>query len=162
MADFFNHTESDLLPTCWPLNECSQCLTQGLCSWCPMVSGLRPPSLRSANMVAKTFACVPNTHRVPVLAPFFDPEICPLWSERYELRTLPTGCNVSTITFLTGVISAMSTLVAVGLVVASMLATRAVNRRWRARTAGWWRIWRKMRYDHEQRRIADESSPLLE
>jgi len=60
--------------------------------------------------------CVPNTSKIQILAPIGNPDICPLWSERWELRTRPLGCHISTITFLTCIVSVLSTFVVILLI----------------------------------------------
>ncbi|KAK0747894.1 hypothetical protein B0T21DRAFT_406460 [Apiosordaria backusii] len=95
----------DHLRRCWRQQSCSPCLAQDACSWCPF-----------------TQSCTPNTHTLPLLAPISQPDICPHWSERWEVRSRPFGCHVSTITALSVIISILSTillgvLVWVGIVV---------------------------------------------
>ncbi|EGY23074.1 uncharacterized protein VDAG_04512 [Verticillium dahliae VdLs.17] len=79
---------------CWRNAECHKCLSEPQCGWCPL-----------------TWACVPNSYPIPLLAPAYDEGICPYREERWEMRTRPLGCQVSTVTGLTGVISIASTLV---------------------------------------------------
>ncbi|KAK1705564.1 hypothetical protein BDP67DRAFT_583090 [Colletotrichum lupini] len=81
---------------CWNHQDCKVCLAENECSWCPMTS-----------------ACVPNSYAIPLLAPAYDENICPHWAERWELRTKPLGCQVSTITSLTSIISIVSTFIVV-------------------------------------------------
>jgi len=71
----------------------------------------------------------------------FNPDVCPWWSERWELRTRPLGCNVSTLTFLTSIVTILSTLFAIGVLVGSIVVLKLVRIRWRARTDGWWKFW---------------------
>jgi hypothetical protein len=47
----------------------------------------------------QTSACIPTDSSVPILAPIHG-NICPDEHERWELRTRPLGCNVSTRNFL--------------------------------------------------------------
>ncbi|KAK3942176.1 hypothetical protein QBC46DRAFT_406639 [Diplogelasinospora grovesii] len=72
---------------CWKQQNCGDCLGEYDRSWCPFL-----------------------------LAPAYDDDVCPHWAERWEIRTHPFGCQVSTITSLTGIISILSTLVFVLLV----------------------------------------------
>lgn len=45
-----------------------------------------------------------------MLAPFYNENICPSSEERYELRTQPLGCKVSTYTSVAVVVSVASVL----------------------------------------------------
>lgn len=49
----------------------------------------------------------------PLLTPIRYDSICALRSERFELRTSGLGCQVSTITFLTSIVTIFSTLLGV-------------------------------------------------
>ncbi|PSS27930.1 hypothetical protein M430DRAFT_160727 [Amorphotheca resinae ATCC 22711] len=120
----------DLLHVCWPHQECSSCLKQGPCSWCPTSS-----------------TCVPNMYKIHLLAPISNADICPLWSERWELRARCLGCHVSTITLLTCIVSVCSTFLVIGLVAVAVKAGIEVQRRWNARSDGWWKAWKLYRGD---------------
>ncbi|ORY66262.1 uncharacterized protein BCR38DRAFT_313518, partial [Pseudomassariella vexata] len=85
---------------CWKQQNCYSCLDQSACSWCPF-----------------SWTCVPNSNRIPLLAPAEDKNVCPHWAERWEIRTRPLGCQVSTITTLTALVSIFSTLFVVVLTV---------------------------------------------
>jgi len=122
--------EGDLFHRCWHQQECWDCLGQELCSWCPTTS-----------------TCIPNTYAAQILAPIFNPDACPFWSERWELRARPFGCHVSTITLITCIISVLSTFLLVGLGVLGLKATQWSISRWKARQRGWWRVWRHYRPD---------------
>jgi hypothetical protein len=93
-------------------------------------------------ILSKSGTCVPNTARISILAPIFNPDVCSLWSERWEVRTRPLGCHVSTITLLTCFITVLSTFVVIGLVAVGVKASRCIEPRWRRRSSGWWKIWR--------------------
>jgi hypothetical protein len=86
--------------------------------------------------------CVPNTSRIHILAPIGNPDICPHWSERWELRTKPLGCQVSTITFFTCIVSVLAAFVVIGLVALGVKVTRKIQVRWKTRKEGWWKVWR--------------------
>ncbi|EEH08343.1 predicted protein [Histoplasma capsulatum G186AR] len=90
--------DDPLLHFCWQQQRCGSCLEASrACSWCPDSS-----------------TCVPNRFPFPLLAPLTSPSICPLGSrERWELRAAPLGCNVSTLTFMTGAVSVSGTLLLV-------------------------------------------------
>ncbi|KLU85307.1 hypothetical protein MAPG_04335, partial [Magnaporthiopsis poae ATCC 64411] len=86
---------------CWRHQDCQPCLVEDGCSWCPFAS---------------SWTCTPNAYSIPLLAPAYNENICPHWAERWEIRTRPLGCQVSTITALTGAVSIASTLTIVALV----------------------------------------------
>ncbi|KAK3904324.1 hypothetical protein C8A05DRAFT_13798 [Staphylotrichum tortipilum] len=99
---------------CWRQQFCSNCLSEPSCSWCPF-----------------TQACVPNTHPIPLLAPAYDEHVCPHWTERWEVRTRPLGCHVSTITALSVLVSVASTLVVLGVLGVVVACCRRVSARGR-------------------------------
>jgi len=104
--------------------------------------------VNEASLNVQSSTCVPNTSRVHILAPINNPNICPLWvqgSERWELRSRPLGCHVSTITFLTCIISVLSTFVVIVLVAMIVKTIPAMKMRWKTRSEGWWRFWRYYR-----------------
>ncbi|KAJ5032429.1 uncharacterized protein L3040_009034 [Drepanopeziza brunnea f. sp. 'multigermtubi'] len=82
-----NDTYGEWLRICWRQQGCGGCLERvdAPCSWCP-ASG----------------TCIPNPSRLQLLAPFSRPNICPLWEERWELRSGTFGCHISTLTAVTG------------------------------------------------------------
>ncbi|KAM5429878.1 hypothetical protein McanCB56680_001458 [Microsporum canis] len=98
--------QEDLLPFCWRNQDCDSCLKAAdFCSWCPFSS-----------------TCVSNSSPFPLLAPLASSSICPLGpKERWEIRTRPFGCGVSTASFLTCIVSVLSTL---ALVAAAYIAYR--------------------------------------
>ncbi|PYH95950.1 hypothetical protein BO71DRAFT_191395 [Aspergillus ellipticus CBS 707.79] len=100
---------------CWRRQACGYCLKGDIpCSWCA------------------SSTCVPNPTHFPILAPLASEGICPLGSdERWELRALPFGCQVSTITFLTGVGSVVGTLAGLGILVLVAWVVRVVGKKWR-------------------------------
>ena len=97
--------------------------------------------------ILKTSTCVPNRYQIQILAPMYDPDICPWWSERWELRTssFGLGCHVSTITLLTCIITVLSTFVVIGLVAASVKVGRHLQARFKNRSKDWWKVWRRYR-----------------
>ncbi|KAI1737812.1 hypothetical protein F4680DRAFT_199170 [Xylaria scruposa] len=113
---------------CWAIQDCQGCLRQPDCSWCPF-----------------SWTCVPNSHQIQFLAPAWEGDYtCPHWAERWEIRTRPLGCNVSTITTLTSLVAITCTLLFMLLVwLASMAARRLVT--YNTKHPGWWRIWRANR-----------------
>jgi hypothetical protein len=84
---------------------------------------------------------VPNIALVPILAPVTNPDVCPFWDERWEVRTRPLGCYVSTITFLTCLGSVFGTLLVLLLMVGISRGVRFMGRVWRGREEGWWRLY---------------------
>ncbi|OJJ35414.1 hypothetical protein ASPWEDRAFT_111299 [Aspergillus wentii DTO 134E9] len=88
-----------LFYVCWRRQSCQGCLAgDAPCSWCAISS-----------------TCVPNQHHLPIFSPFHSSSICPLPTEQWEIRALPFGCNVSTITLLTAIVSILGTLAAIGI-----------------------------------------------
>ncbi|KAI0596667.1 hypothetical protein F4775DRAFT_594168 [Biscogniauxia sp. FL1348] len=108
---------------CWRIQDCKGCLSQPDCSWCPF-----------------SWTCIPNSYRMPLLAPAWDENICPHWAERWEIRTRPLGCQVSTITTLTSLVTIASTLVFVLVVMSIVLATKKMWAYGQKRP-GFWRVW---------------------
>lgn len=82
---------------------------------------------------------------MPFLAPAYDENVCPHWAERWEVRTRPLGCQVSTITTLTSLVTVASTLFLVLLGVEAYRAGRSLVRY--TKNPGWWRVWRRDRSD---------------
>jgi len=105
---------------CLGRQSCDACLSTEdklPCVWCPFSSACLPSS---------------NPEAPLLLAPFYDKDdnMCPLgYRERWEVRTRPFGCQVSSITFLTGVVSITSTLLSVELMV--LLAWAVKSKLWR-------------------------------
>lgn len=56
---------------------------------------------------------MPNKYPIPLLAPAYQPDICPHPDERWELRTKPFGCRASSFTSFAVAIAVLSSLVAV-------------------------------------------------
>lgn len=149
-----NETFDDLLRLCWPRQECSSCLKHSPCSWCPTSS-----------------TCVPNKSKISILAPMVNADICPLWSERWELRST-LGCHVSTITLLTCFTSVLATFLTIGLAAVGVGVARGLQVRWKTRSDGWWRIWQYYHQDwwrgwrfrllDTEGRQQSERRPLLE
>ncbi|KAG9906179.1 hypothetical protein KCU98_g5425, partial [Aureobasidium melanogenum] len=76
---------------CWRIQDCGSCLKSKYgCGWCPSSS-----------------TCVPTTGNL--LSPINHP-VCPLASERYELRTAALGCKCSTYTLLSIIITVFCTI----------------------------------------------------
>ncbi|KAI1200926.1 hypothetical protein F5X97DRAFT_65529 [Nemania serpens] len=124
---FFAHNSADdaHLLRCWAVQDCRGCLRQPDCSWCPF-----------------SWTCVPNTHTVQFLAPAWEGDnTCPHWAERWEIRTRPLGCHVSTITTLNPLVTILCTLLFIFLVwLAGFAARRLVAHN--TKHPGWWKIWK--------------------
>ncbi|KAH8603082.1 hypothetical protein B0O99DRAFT_498868 [Bisporella sp. PMI_857] len=133
-----NNTFDDLLNLCWSIQEAWPCIRKGPCSWCPVSS-----------------TCVPNLSKVHILAPISNPDICPHWQERWELRARPLGPHVSTITFLTCIVSVCTTLLTIGILASGIKLFGLIRNRWR-KNEGWWKGWRLKLVD------VTERTPLLE
>lgn len=109
----------------------------------------------SIYLLAQSSICVPDRSRFPILAPFHDPEICPFGpSERWELRTRPLGCQVSTFSLLMSVSAVIGTLLLIGLLSFTIFVGKRVRASWRRAKRGrtetsLWRnvprSWRRMR-----------------
>ncbi|PHH77992.1 hypothetical protein CDD80_7503 [Ophiocordyceps camponoti-rufipedis] len=101
------------LARCWSHQDCRGCLDDDAgCSWCPL-----------------TWACVPNACPIPLLAPAYDARICPHPAERWELRSRPFGCRVSTTTSLTAVVAVLATILVALLTLLNVSALKRFRRR---------------------------------
>ncbi|KAJ5358875.1 uncharacterized protein N7496_011288 [Penicillium cataractarum] len=142
-------SDDPLFHLCWRRQSCTSCLAGDVgCSWCPIV-GLTVyyvfdlPTcqgeytyfllfLHSIVIILTSSACVPNSARLPILAPIGSSHICPLGSEeRWELRTLPFGCNASSLTVISVVISILGTLAAIMIGCGMFYLANSVRRRWK-------------------------------
>jgi hypothetical protein len=74
--------------------------------------------------------CVPNPSlRFPILAPLRDADICPLGErERWELRTRPLGCQVSTLTLLSTLTAVLGSLFLVQMIIALVVLGKKIVR----------------------------------
>ncbi|KAF2096218.1 hypothetical protein NA57DRAFT_78986 [Rhizodiscina lignyota] len=121
----FKNSEDDLdrFLRCWKIQDCGDCMKDdAYCGWCPFSATCVP---------------LPQSNPAPLLAPFSkaynnDP-ICPLETERYELRTPALGCYCSPITLLAALITCASTIV--GLFILYVLF-KSIAVCWRALRAG--------------------------
>ncbi|KAF2276469.1 uncharacterized protein EI97DRAFT_494046 [Westerdykella ornata] len=91
--------ERKRLEKCWGYMDCGDChRSDGFCGWCALSNTCLP---------------LPNTRfsrTLPLLSPLTHPNICAMGSERFELRTTGLGCQVSTITFLTALVTIFCTV----------------------------------------------------
>lgn len=113
---------------------------------------------------------MPNNHTIQALAPAYDENVCPHWAERWEIRTRPLGCQVSTITSLTSIISIASTLVVLSIILFLTWAFFRLRRHHKQAEPGWWRLWKIDRFPWTAHRepepgsggeSAGEHDPLL-
>ncbi|KAK3080092.1 hypothetical protein LTS18_003140 [Coniosporium uncinatum] len=148
--------DDEHLRRCWRRNSCGICLSDRTCGWC-----------ESSN----TCVPLPPSHPLsfPLLSPLHskDPQICPLASERWELRTATLGCECSSTTLVAAIITCACTLAGVvvlwGLITLVAWATtawrgvrggyevlvqegdgggeRRVGRVWKRKGAGAWMEW---------------------
>ncbi|KAF2269321.1 hypothetical protein CC78DRAFT_277514 [Lojkania enalia] len=114
------------LELCWGYNDCGDCHRSiGNCGWCAISSTCLPLPLD------------PLSRAFPLLSPIRYKFICAMGPERFELRTSGLGCQVSTITFLTSIVTIFCTLFGVlvlyGLVKLIKITTFATK----ARKGGW-------------------------
>lgn len=101
-------TNGDRFAACWRLQDCSTCIhSKHGCGWCPYSS-----------------TCVPANN---LLDPISNDGICPLWSERWELRTRTLGCGYSTTTLLSILVTVLATIAALALLYGIGLAVSRVN-----------------------------------
>jgi len=142
----------DLFFHCWTKPHCPACLSPSNkypCSWC-----------------ATSQTCVPNTvfeYPFGILSPSKTDELCPLgWRERWELRARPFSCRCSSMTFVSVVVAVLATLLSLLLILLSVRLGRWVERKWRARRKGWWRLrsWTPRWLHKEQRDVATQSETI--
>ncbi|KAF2718998.1 hypothetical protein K431DRAFT_252222 [Polychaeton citri CBS 116435] len=83
----------DRLSACWQHQNCNACLGDNSeCGWCP-----------SSN------ACIPANS---LFEPVRNKDVCPSRSDRFELRTKALGCNCSTTTLLSVLVTILCTIAA--------------------------------------------------
>jgi hypothetical protein len=102
---------------------------------------------------------VPNGHAIPLLAPAFDTKICPHPDERWEVRTRPLGCGVSSRMGLTIAVTILATLVAV-LVVAAAVSAWKIRKSGKKMSWEWISRWR-LPFQRQADRVDPERDPLL-
>ena len=113
-----------------------------------LVSGgkLQPGPIYNAvcQLTLQSSTCIPNPSIIHILAPIYHAGICPLESERWELRARCFDCHVSTITFITCIISICSTLVVIGFIALGIRLV-SVFQRWKSQNRNWWKVRRVSR-----------------
>ena len=121
----------------------------------------------------------PLSRAFPLLSPMRYKFICALGPERFELRTSGLGCQVSTITFLTSIVTIFCTLFGVlvlyGLVKISKWIGLGMRARkggyvvyedgsgevWVRKGEGWGKWWRRVKGDQKEFEVEeiDEGTP---
>ncbi|KAL6878690.1 hypothetical protein J3F83DRAFT_250649 [Trichoderma novae-zelandiae] len=137
-------TADEHFQRCWAEQACGGCLHRKGCGWCPY-----------------TWSCVPNESAIPMLAPAFYDNICPHPDERWEVRTRPLGCGVSSGMALAMVVTVLATLAAVLLVAAAVLTVRRMrNSGQKVISWGWAARWKRP-FQRRGGRADAERDPLL-
>jgi hypothetical protein len=75
-----------------------------------------------------------------LLDPVFKADVCPASQERFELRTKTLGCGCSTTTLLSVIVTVVSILVALLILYAILVCTRALNQVYGSGTQRGWEI----------------------
>ncbi|PTB78199.1 hypothetical protein M440DRAFT_1187332 [Trichoderma longibrachiatum ATCC 18648] len=137
-------TADEHFQRCWAEQACGGCLNNKGCSWCP-------------------WSCVPNESAIPMLAPAFHKTICPHPDERWEIRTRPLGCGVSSGTALAIAVTALATLAAVLIVAAAVLTVRRIRDSGQKVMSWEWTCrWKRVLFPRRGGRADDsERDPLL-
>lgn len=78
---------------------------------------------------------MPNKQQPAFLAPVYREDVCPSRAERWELRSQPFGCQVSSYTVFTTAIAVNATLLTVLVLWLFSIALRHVRRRSRVAAA---------------------------
>ncbi|KAF1962553.1 hypothetical protein CC80DRAFT_512696 [Byssothecium circinans] len=114
------------LELCWGYSDCGDChRSDGFCGWCALSQTCLP------------LPTDPLSRSFPLLSPIRYKFICATGPERFELRTGGLGCQVSTITFLTSIITIFCTLVGVLVLYGLIKAIRGIIFASKARNGGW-------------------------
>ncbi|KAL7802401.1 hypothetical protein V8C44DRAFT_294443 [Trichoderma aethiopicum] len=139
-------TADEHFQRCWAEQACGGCLNSKGCSWCPY-----------------TWSCVPNESAIPMLAPAFHKTICPHPDERWEIRTRPLGCGVSSGMALAITVTVLATLTAVLIVAAAVLMVRRMrNSGQKVMSWEWTSRWKRVLFPRRGGGAGDsERDPLL-
>lgn len=120
-----NNNADYLLRRCWRIQDCHSCLhTSDPCSWCAVSS-----------------TCIPNETPVGILGPIWNPAVCPISDERWELRAKGLGCKVSTLTFLSVLVTILATITLACWIWAAVSIWAWSRRRWRKDRLGFQTVW---------------------
>lgn len=149
--------DGERLKKCWGYTDCGDChRSDGFCGWCAISQTCLPLPMD------------PLFRAFPLLSPMRYKFICALGPERFELRTSGLGCQVSTITFLTSVVTIFCTLFGVlvlyGLVKISKWIGLGLRARkggyvvyedgsgevWVRKSESWGKWWRRLRGDEKE------------
>lgn len=101
---------------------------------------------------------MPISNRLAPMAPAYDENVCPHWAERWEIRTRPLGCQVSTITTLTSLVTIACTLLVALLGFLAVFGARRL-RAYDMAHPGWWKVWRWVRRSRRDGRLVWERTP---
>ncbi|OAG04869.1 uncharacterized protein CC84DRAFT_808176 [Paraphaeosphaeria sporulosa] len=114
------------LELCWGYNDCGDChRSKGHCGWCAISNTCLPLPMD------------PLSRAFPLLSPIRYKFICATGPERFELRTSGLGCQVSTITFLTSVVTIFCTLFGVLVIYLLFRTAERISFTLKARKGGW-------------------------
>ncbi|KAH7349009.1 hypothetical protein BKA66DRAFT_477104 [Pyrenochaeta sp. MPI-SDFR-AT-0127] len=160
--------DRDRLRKCWGFTDCGDChRSEGFCGWCAISQTCLP------------LPTDPLSRAFPLLSPIRYKFICAMGPERFELRTSGLGCQVSTITFLTSIVTIVSTLFGVLVLFGLWQLSKWVGLGLRAKNGGWtlyedgsgevwvrrgenWaKWWRRMRGEQKEFEVeeVDEGAP---
>ena len=100
-----------------------------------------------------------------MLAPIHHEDICPDSSERWELRTQPFGCDVSTTTGLSVMVSVLATLFLMLLIFITLVVGLRLRRYWKDKpraTNRWKATWPSFwQWGPHEQHTEGERAPLL-
>ncbi|PSN74393.1 hypothetical protein BS50DRAFT_567229 [Corynespora cassiicola Philippines] len=114
------------LEKCWGYTDCGDChRSDGYCGWCAISSTCLP------------LPTDPLSRAFPLLSPIRYKFICAMGPERFELRTRGLGCQVSTITFLTSIVTIFCTIFGLLVIYGIVKAAKWIGFGARARKGGW-------------------------
>ncbi|KAF2685443.1 hypothetical protein K458DRAFT_417497 [Lentithecium fluviatile CBS 122367] len=114
------------LELCWGYNDCGDChRSEGFCGWCALSQTCLP------------LPRDPLSRAFPLLSPMRYKFICATGPERFELRTSGLGCQVSTITFLTSIVTIFCTIFGVVVLYGLAKLIAGIMFSLRARKGGW-------------------------
>ncbi|KAH7135210.1 hypothetical protein B0J11DRAFT_517844 [Dendryphion nanum] len=114
------------LEKCWGYNDCGDChRSDGFCGWCAISSTCLP------------LPTDPLSRAFPLLSPMRYKFICATGPERFELRTGGLGCQVSTITFLTSIVTIFCTIGGLVLLYGIVRLSQLIALALKARKGGW-------------------------
>jgi hypothetical protein len=128
--------QSNHFAACWRVQDCHSCTHSSHgCGWCPFSQ-----------------TCVPTAN---LLKPVTDAHVCPLDSERFELRTKALGCGCSTTTLLSVIVTVFATMVALALLYGIVAALIRFNQTFGTGTWNGWEVEYKddgSKHEHQWRR----------